>query len=85
MTVVYLPKDASGINATYAKSACWKVIERIVQKMMLSTKGKDLLDMLFTNLNENCAEYFQPYLLNKLQLQKSFVTIQSCYAADMQI
>ena len=49
------------------------------RKMMLSTKGKDLLDMLLTNLNENCAEYFQPYLLNIVQLQESFVTIQSCY------
>ena len=45
---------------------------------MLSTKGKDLLDMLLTNLNENLANYFHPYFLNALQLQESFVTIQSC-------
>jgi len=51
---------------------------------MLKTNGEDLLDMLLTNFNENCAEYFQPHLLNTLQLQKSFVTIKSCYAKDMQ-
>ena len=35
---------------------------------MLSTRWKDLLDMLLIKLNENFAEYFQPYLLNTLQL-----------------
>jgi len=42
------------------------------RKIMLSTREKDLLDTHLPNLNENSAEHFQPYLLNTLQLQKSF-------------
>ena len=45
---------------------------------MLSRTGKDLIDMLLTNMSENCVEYFQPYLLNTLQLPEVI-----CYLSEL--